>query len=40
MSDFLTTALPEYAALFERIYGLLRDEVVKAMRSESGGGGA
>ena len=34
----LTTALPEYSTLFERIYGLLRDEVVKAMRSESGGG--
>ena len=32
-----TTAGPEYAALFERIYGLLRDEVVKAMRIESGG---
>lgn len=29
-----TTALPEYIALFERIYGLLRDEVVKAMRGE------
>ena len=34
----LTTASLDYAALFERIYGLLRDEVVKAMRSESGGG--
>ena len=34
-----TTAGPEYAVLFERIYGLLRDEVVKAMRIESGGDG-
>ncbi len=34
-----TSAAPEYAALFERIYGLLRDEVVKAMRSESSGAG-
>ena len=29
-----TTGLPAYVALFERIYGLLRDEVVKAMRGE------
>ncbi len=30
-----TTHDPEYAVLFERIYGLLRDEVVRAMASES-----
>jgi len=29
-----TTGLPEYGALFDQIYGLLRDEVEKAMRGE------
>ena len=33
-----TTAGAEYAALFERIYGLLRDEVERAMRSEGSKG--
>jgi NitT/TauT family transport system ATP-binding protein len=28
---------PAYGALFDRIYGLLRDEVVRAMTSEAGG---
>jgi NitT/TauT family transport system ATP-binding protein len=32
-----TTGLPEYVALFEQIYGLLRDEVEKAMRGEDRG---
>ena len=32
-----TTGLPAYTALFDRIYGLLRDEVVKAMRGEDRG---
>ena len=31
-----TTHDPGYAALFDRIYGLLRDEVVKAMATEAG----
>ena len=31
-----TTHLPDYASLFDRIYGLLRDEVVKAMTLELG----
>jgi NitT/TauT family transport system ATP-binding protein len=29
---------PAYGALFDRIYGLLRDEVLRAMTSEAGGG--
>ena len=32
-----TTGRPEYTALFEQIYGLLRDEVVKAMRGDDRG---
>ncbi|MET0277670.1 MAG: ABC transporter ATP-binding protein [Pseudorhodoplanes sp.] len=31
-----TTKDPEYATLFDRIYGLLRDEVMKAMKSDLG----
>jgi NitT/TauT family transport system ATP-binding protein len=34
---FATTHEPEYAALFDRIYGMLRDEVMQAMIIESGG---
>ena len=33
-----TTHEPGYLALFDRIYGLLRDEVMQAMVYESGGG--
>jgi NitT/TauT family transport system ATP-binding protein len=33
-----TTHEPAYAQLFDRIYGLLRDEVVRAMTAESGSG--
>jgi ABC-type nitrate/sulfonate/bicarbonate transport system ATPase subunit len=33
----VTTSSPEYAALFEQIYGLLRDEVVRAMRGDEKG---
>jgi NitT/TauT family transport system ATP-binding protein len=36
--SYATTHEPEYAALFDRIYGLLRDEVMQAMIIESGGG--
>lgn len=32
-----TTHDPEYGKLFDRIYGLLRDEVMKAMASEAMG---
>jgi NitT/TauT family transport system ATP-binding protein len=32
-----TTGRPEYTALFEQIYGLLRDEVVRAMRGDEKG---
>jgi NitT/TauT family transport system ATP-binding protein len=32
-----TTHEPGYALLFDRIYGLLRDEVVRAMTTEAGG---
>lgn len=35
---FATTHEPEYAALFDRIYGMLRDEVMQAMIIESDGG--
>jgi NitT/TauT family transport system ATP-binding protein len=31
-----TTHLPGYAAAFDRIYGLLRDDVLKAMAAEAG----
>ena len=34
---FATTHEPEYAALFDRIYGMLRDEVMQAMIIESQG---
>jgi NitT/TauT family transport system ATP-binding protein len=34
-----TTHDPNYAAMFDRIYGLLRDEVMKAMATESGSAG-
>jgi NitT/TauT family transport system ATP-binding protein len=34
---FATTHDPEYAALFDRIYGMLRDEVMRAMIIESEG---
>jgi NitT/TauT family transport system ATP-binding protein len=33
-----TTRLPAYSALFDRIYGLLRDEVMQAMVNQSGEG--
>ncbi len=35
---FATTHEPEYGALFDRIYGMLRDEVMQAMIIESDGG--
>jgi NitT/TauT family transport system ATP-binding protein len=34
-----TTHDPDYPAMFDRIYGLLRDEVMKAMATESGNAG-
>ena len=34
-----TTHHPQFAVLFDRIYGQLRDEVMRAMASESGGTG-
>jgi NitT/TauT family transport system ATP-binding protein len=37
---FATTHEPEYGALFDRIYGMLRDEVMQAMIIESDGGNA
>jgi NitT/TauT family transport system ATP-binding protein len=33
-----TTHDPAYGRLFDRLYGLLRDEVVKAMATEAGSG--
>jgi NitT/TauT family transport system ATP-binding protein len=32
-----TTKAPEYSDMFDRIYGLLRDQVMQAMTSEAAG---
>ena len=36
-SSLATAHDPAYGVLFDRIYGLLRDEVLRAMTSEAGG---